>query len=70
LNCDPKFEGLTPVANVIKLFTVVIYETRAFIDCKLFQLSLTFANKAGDYAREVPFRSTTLELVLVLTHKH
>jgi hypothetical protein len=48
----------------MKLFRAVIYKllllARAFVPCKLIQPSLIFADKAGDYPREAPFRSTTL----------
>ncbi len=46
---------MTPVANVIRLFTAVGYDVskyaRTFVSGKLFQSSLMFAGKAGVYPR-------------------
>ncbi len=51
---------LTPVANVIKLFTAVSYEfsllARVFVPGKPFQPSLMFAGKAVAYQSEAPFK--------------
>jgi hypothetical protein len=50
---------MTPVANVIKLFTAVSYNF-SFVPGKPFQPSLMFAGKAGAYPSEVPFNYSTL----------
>ena len=51
-------------ANVIKLFTAVIYKfsysVRVFVPGKIFQPSLMFVGKAGAYPVEEPFRCSTL----------
>jgi hypothetical protein len=57
-------DGILPGANVIKLFTAVIYEfslkARMYVPSKPFQLSLMFEGKAGACPSEASFRCSTL----------
>ncbi len=51
-------------ANVVKLFTAVMFESskyaRVFFPGKLLQQSLMFASIARAYTSEAPFRLSTL----------
>jgi len=55
---------LTTRANVIKLFTAVKYDFSlqaiVFVTCKSFQDGIVFADKAGAYPSETPFKCSIL----------
>jgi len=60
--------SLSPLPNVLKLFTSVNYEcsekARVLVPGKPLKPSLMFASKAGLYSSEEPFRCSTLEWLL------